>query len=222
MTQRATCSCPPHPRFTWSDIVLPRVRLEPLHSVTTPFNVLVVVQLCIAPLQDGHSTWTWECSLNLNFFLSFRLRTNATSDEGRRPHVLAYPQNQISPWNCIKALHFLPQFLTRTSRRSSNPKPLTTMQFKALTAFSVASILAAATAAPNGGGSSPANQCTTGSLECCNSTGQATDPAISTLLGLLGIDVSDVTALVGVTCSPITVIGAGGTSWYVFPPCGTC
>ncbi|PPQ73109.1 hypothetical protein CVT26_014730 [Gymnopilus dilepis] len=95
------------------------------------------------------------------------------------------------------------------------------MQFKALTVFSVASILAAATAAPNGGGSSPANQCTTGSLQCCQSTGEATDPAISKILALLGVDVSDVTALVGVTCSPITGVGAGGTSCSEQPVCCT-
>ena len=90
------------------------------------------------------------------------------------------------------------------------------MQFKALTVLSLAAILAAATGAPTK--DNTGDQCTTGSLQCCNSTGQATDPAISTLLGLLGIDVSDVTALVGVTCSPITVVGTGSTSWYEFLP----
>ncbi|PPR04694.1 hypothetical protein CVT26_015019 [Gymnopilus dilepis] len=97
------------------------------------------------------------------------------------------------------------------------------MQFKALTAFSLAAILAAATAAPNSPPPPPppANQCTTGSLECCSSTGTASDPVISTLLGLLGIDVSDITALVGVTCSPITVIGTGSTSCSEQPVCCT-
>ncbi|KAF9474374.1 fungal hydrophobin [Pholiota conissans] len=90
------------------------------------------------------------------------------------------------------------------------------MQFKALAVLVLGATgtLAAATA-------SPSNQCNTGSLQCCNSTAKATDPAISTLLGLLGIVVQDVTALVGVTCSPITVVGVSGTSCSEQPVCCT-
>ena len=89
------------------------------------------------------------------------------------------------------------------------------MQFKvfALLAVGATATLAAAT------GSSPSNQCNTGSAQCCQSTGQASDPSISNLLGLLGIAVQGVTALVGVTCSPITVIGVSGTSWSVTGYC---
>ncbi len=43
----------------------------------------------------------------------------------------------------------------------------------------------------------------------------SSDPVTSLLLGLLGIVLSGVTAQVGVTCSPITVVGVSGTSWYV-------
>ncbi|KAF8876886.1 fungal hydrophobin-domain-containing protein [Gymnopilus junonius] len=92
------------------------------------------------------------------------------------------------------------------------------MQFKAIiTVLAVAATtLAAATNTPP-----PTNECTTGSLECCDSTGSATDPAIASLLSLLGVNVQDVTALVGVTCSPITVVGAGGTSCSEQPVCCT-
>ncbi|KAF8976138.1 hypothetical protein BDQ17DRAFT_1395174 [Cyathus striatus] len=62
--------------------------------------------------------------------------------------------------------------------------------------------LALATFAAATGTPIPASQCTTGNLQCCNSTGTAKNSAISTLLGLLGIVISDITALVGVTCSP--------------------
>ncbi|TFK32936.1 fungal hydrophobin [Crucibulum laeve] len=58
----------------------------------------------------------------------------------------------------------------------------------------------------------PASQCTTGPVQCCNSVEKASSASVSKLLGLLGIVVDDVNALVGVTCSPITVIGAGGNS----------
>ncbi|RPD71287.1 hypothetical protein L226DRAFT_468823, partial [Lentinus tigrinus ALCF2SS1-7] len=38
---------------------------------------------------------------------------------------------------------------------------------------------------------------------------QASDPSIATVLKGLGISVQDVNALVGLNCSPITVIGVG-------------
>ena len=69
--------------------------------------------------------------------------------------------------------------------------------------------------------------CSTGDLQCCDSTEtvgvmfelsigrlltiytQAGSAAGAALLGLLGIVVQDVNVLLGVTCSPITVIGVG-------------
>ncbi|KAK0443346.1 fungal hydrophobin-domain-containing protein [Desarmillaria tabescens] len=56
--------------------------------------------------------------------------------------------------------------------------------------------------------------CTTGTAQCCDSTESASalSPAVATLLGLLGVVVSDIAANVGVTCSPISVIGVGGNS----------
>lgn len=58
----------------------------------------------------------------------------------------------------------------------------------------------------------PSNACTTGPIQCCDSVQQAGSKSASALLGLLGIVVSDVTALVGLTCSPITVVGIGSGS----------
>ncbi|KAF9258811.1 hypothetical protein L218DRAFT_909088, partial [Marasmius fiardii PR-910] len=58
--------------------------------------------------------------------------------------------------------------------------------------------LAAATAIPRADGD-----------QCCQQTGTVTDPLISAVLTLLGINVSDVTALIGLNCVPITVIGSG-------------
>ena len=94
------------------------------------------------------------------------------------------------------------------------------MQFKlsALTTLALAGF-AAATAVRRTGTppTIPASQCNTGPIQCCNSaqeTNSLTAP-VTALLGLLGVVVGDITALVGVTCSPITVIGAGGNSWLV-------
>ncbi|TFK91052.1 fungal hydrophobin [Polyporus arcularius HHB13444] len=47
---------------------------------------------------------------------------------------------------------------------------------------------------------------------CCDSTGTASDPAVAKELSILGIVVQDVNALIGVDCSPITVIGSSGCS----------
>jgi hypothetical protein len=86
------------------------------------------------------------------------------------------------------------------------------MQFKTLVAtLSLAVTFVAAT-----GGTPapiPASQCNTGPIQCCNSAQAANTPVVQTLLGLLGIAVGSVDALVGVTCSPISIIGLPGNSW---------
>ncbi|KAH7884679.1 hydrophobin 2 [Phlebopus sp. FC_14] len=72
-------------------------------------------------------------------------------------------------------------------------------------------------AAPSSTNAEPASQCNTGPIQCCNS---ASDPSVIPLLGLLGIDLSDLNVLVGLTCSPITVIGTGlGGSCSADPVC---
>ena len=63
----------------------------------------------------------------------------------------------------------------------------------------VASLAVLAVATPTGSSGS------TGDVECCNTVGKASDPAIASELGLLGVVVQDVDALVGLDCSPITV-----------------
>ncbi|PPQ78970.1 hypothetical protein CVT26_003827 [Gymnopilus dilepis] len=78
-------------------------------------------------------------------------------------------------------------------------------------------VLAAASAVPRNNG----DQCTTGSLQCCSSVQDASSSVVSLLLGLLGISVGSVTGQVGVTCSPITVIGTGSTSCSEQPVCCT-
>ncbi|KAF8063362.1 POH2 hydrophobin [Lyophyllum atratum] len=72
-----------------------------------------------------------------------------------------------------------------------------------------------------GNPTTPASQCNTGPIQCCNSVQSASAPAVALLAGLLGIVISDITALVGLTCTPITVIGGSGNSCSAQPVCCT-
>ncbi|KAF9448228.1 fungal hydrophobin [Macrolepiota fuliginosa MF-IS2] len=89
------------------------------------------------------------------------------------------------------------------------------MQFK-LSALVAAAL---ATSVLAGGAPAPASQCNTGPIQCCDSVQAANSPAASKLLALLGVVVQDVSVLVGITCTPITVIGAGGNSCSAQPVC---
>ena len=84
------------------------------------------------------------------------------------------------------------------------------MQFKP--AFVIAALATLAAATPTRR-NEPASQCDTGSVQCCNSTQDAKSSSLSAIFALLGINAQDVTGLVGVTCSPVSVIGVGGNSW---------
>ncbi|TBU41899.1 fungal hydrophobin [Dichomitus squalens] len=54
--------------------------------------------------------------------------------------------------------------------------------------------------------------CSTGEIQCCESTETVSISRLCTaLLGLLGVVVQDLNVLLGVNCSPITVIGVGSS-----------
>ncbi|GLB39644.1 putative hydrophobins [Lyophyllum shimeji] len=65
----------------------------------------------------------------------------------------------------------------------------------------------------------PGGQCNTGPVQCCNSVTHSSDPVASLLLGLLGVAGLGSNVLVGITCSPLSVIGAGGNSCTSQPVC---
>ncbi|THU96841.1 fungal hydrophobin [Dendrothele bispora CBS 962.96] len=65
----------------------------------------------------------------------------------------------------------------------------------------------------------PSGQCSVGDLQCCNSVVMANSESGSLLLGLLGIVLQDLNVLLGVNCSPISVIGVGGTGCTAAPVC---
>ncbi|KAH9479137.1 Fruiting body protein SC1 [Psilocybe cubensis] len=82
-------------------------------------------------------------------------------------------------------------------------------------------LLAAATAVPRNSGDGPSNQCNTGTLNCCDQTLSATASSTNLLLGLLGIVLGPVTGLLGLSCSPIDVLGISGNSCSAQPVCCT-
>ncbi|KAH0830196.1 fungal hydrophobin [Lanmaoa asiatica] len=79
-------------------------------------------------------------------------------------------------------------------------------RFSAL--LSVAALAAVAAAAPSVL-EARVSQCDTGPIKCCKTVTTAGDPAVTPLLGLLGIVIGDINAVVGLNCSPVTVIGLG-------------
>ncbi|KAJ7053486.1 fungal hydrophobin [Mycena amicta] len=60
--------------------------------------------------------------------------------------------------------------------------------------------------------------------QCCKSVVPSTDPAISYLAGLVGIDLTGLDVPIGLSCSPITVLGnnCGGTVVNCQSPAEQC
>ncbi|KAG7094693.1 hypothetical protein E1B28_001840 [Marasmius oreades] len=76
------------------------------------------------------------------------------------------------------------------------------MLFNKFFALSALTTLAAATAVPrNGGGGDSGTQ-------CCQQVTQASDPAVAVILKSIGVVLQNLDVLVGLDCSPITVIGS--------------
>ncbi|KAI5118969.1 hypothetical protein M0805_001108 [Coniferiporia weirii] len=104
------------------------------------------------------------------------------------------------------------------------------MQFFKFAALLAFPILAAATpggsppvtttvtvpAAPT---STPASECNTGDLQCCQSTTTSTSTEGAALLALIGVVLTDPTVLLGTGCSPISVIGLGSGACTAAPVC---
>ncbi|KAF4621000.1 hypothetical protein D9613_000972 [Agrocybe pediades] len=63
--------------------------------------------------------------------------------------------------------------------------------------------------------------CNTGSIQCCNSVQSSSTQGVAQLAGLLGIDLGSITGLVGLSCSPLNILGIGGNSCSAQPVCCT-
>ncbi|KAK0240766.1 hydrophobin-251 [Armillaria nabsnona] len=83
-----------------------------------------------------------------------------------------------------------------------------------LTVAALVAYAAAATTTTVTGG-----KCNTGSLQCCKSVQDPSSSAVQSALGALNIPIGIVTANVGLTCDPITVVGLGTTQCANQPAC---
>ena len=95
------------------------------------------------------------------------------------------------------------------NQHSALPNKIT-MFAKLLALTTALAILAAATPAPAPAGS-PSESCSTGSIQCCESVQTASSPAAASLLASIGVVVQDIATPIGITCSPISVVGVGGS-----------
>ncbi|KIJ29212.1 hypothetical protein M422DRAFT_269392 [Sphaerobolus stellatus SS14] len=66
------------------------------------------------------------------------------------------------------------------------------------------------------------SQCNTGSTQCCTSVQSSSSDLITSLFGLLDIVLGDITGLVGLGCTPISILGLGsGANCAQQPVCCT-
>ncbi|PPQ70599.1 hypothetical protein CVT26_013198 [Gymnopilus dilepis] len=63
--------------------------------------------------------------------------------------------------------------------------------------------------------------CDTGSTMCCNQVQNSTSEGVVQLASELGLDLGDLGALVGLSCSAISILGFGGNSCSAQPVCCT-
>ncbi|GLB42728.1 putative hydrophobins [Lyophyllum shimeji] len=91
----------------------------------------------------------------------------------------------------------------------------------AFTALAAATTTVTVTVTPPGPTSTPlpASQCGTGNLQCCNALERSDGSVVGVLLGLLGVVLQGVEVLIGITCSPIDILGLGQNSCHEQPVC---
>ncbi|KAF5354821.1 hypothetical protein D9756_005702 [Leucocoprinus leucothites] len=87
------------------------------------------------------------------------------------------------------------------------------MRFAAALTLALPAIVAA-TAIPRQSGN-----CNTGALQCCNQVQQADSQTANLLSGLLGIALGSLQLPIGLSCSPLDILGVGGNSCSAQPAC---
>lgn len=86
--------------------------------------------------------------------------------------------------------------------------------FSLATSISLSLYMILAEATPTRRDLSP-SQCSAASLLCCQSILPAGDPAMSQILTLLGIFVTDPAVQCALNCEPVSIVGGGPAAWSV-------
>lgn len=104
-----------------------------------------------------------------------------------------------------RPIAFLYAFFALVVLAAATPNPQNAKRWDVSTTTATATATVTVTATP-----SATPSCSTGPVQCCNSLEKASSPAGSLLLGLLGVVVQGVDVLLGLDCSPISVVAVGG------------
>ncbi|KAI0737159.1 hypothetical protein C8Q80DRAFT_1276631 [Daedaleopsis nitida] len=86
--------------------------------------------------------------------------------------------------------------------------------FASLLSLSALAILAAATPTP-----AQDESCSTGAIQCCQQVVPASSSSVAPVLSAIGVVIQNVDALVGLQCSPITVVGLGQSACSAHTVC---
>ncbi|KAK0225450.1 hydrophobin-251, partial [Armillaria fumosa] len=91
--------------------------------------------------------------------------------------------------------------------------------FSRISTLTIAALVAYAAAGSKTNTTVTGGKCNSGSLQCCKSVQSPTSKAVQSALGVLDIPIGTVSADVGLTCDPITVVGLGTTQCANQPAC---
>ncbi|PPR08289.1 hypothetical protein CVT24_001129 [Panaeolus cyanescens] len=94
------------------------------------------------------------------------------------------------------------------------------MRFSKLAVLAVVPLTVSASVLPRtGGDGGNDNACNPGPIKCCNTLQTQAESPLTAILGLLGVVLGPVNALIGTNCTPLSVLALAGNSCSSQPVC---
>lgn len=239
--KRQPCLAPPLSRLSFSSTIFQPVTRSSAHSLTRLHSLFAMVALNVklllavvtavsvlaAPAPcDDHSysesptpTPTWSQSNRSHWHTKTNWSGKTVTD------TVTDTRTVTSTSTSIRITTGTPTWTSSSHWSSSSSSYSAPAWTSSTTAFSSATPAATSPASSSGSGS---GSCNAGPVQCCNSVQDAStlSPSQHTAMqnsfdqstlsqhGLLGsLPIENNNVPVGLTCTPISVIGAGGTSW---------